>query len=246
MSLDHVEFLGTIKKIVKPRTYLEIGVAAGDTLLSQPIPDYVVGIDPNPDFTGATLEKMRGAKSLLLMKATSDDAFEQLHSQELMGSRKADMVFVDGLHHAEVVLRDIANSAQIAREAAVICIHDVFPGSDREAARDPIPEAWMGDVYKIVPFFWSHLPAVPSILVEDVPPSGMFILRNTADLRRQILDRYDRFLAEMEKFSFPATVDDMRTRAVSRTSPEFAQFLQQSVSEPAEEFARVLIRALLQ
>ena len=107
--MNHIELLKALKTILRPHTYLEVGIAAGDTLFSRPLPEFIIAIDPEPSFTANSFSMMTAIRSFLLFKTTSDEAFERLQNEQLLGNRKLDMSFVDGLHHAEVALRDIAN-----------------------------------------------------------------------------------------------------------------------------------------
>jgi hypothetical protein len=109
-EIDHVAFLALMKRIFRPRMYIEVGIWQGATLLSDPVPDFVVGIDPEPTLTG---DLMRRCRNLLIMRSKSDDAFAELFSGKFLGERQSDLAFVDGMRHCEVVLRDIANCARL-------------------------------------------------------------------------------------------------------------------------------------
>jgi hypothetical protein len=78
---------------------------------------------------------------------TSDLYFEQ-------NFEKFDIVFVDGLHHADVVYRDILNSLRRLNPGGCVVVHDVIPFS-YEAQIIPLEKAsemgtiaWNGDVWK--------------------------------------------------------------------------------------------------
>ena len=74
---------------------------------------------------------------------TSDDFFNSIEED-----RKWDIIFIDGLHHADQVYRDIQNSLQHLNANGTIVCHDMSPES--EAAQD-VPrrvKVWNGDCWK--------------------------------------------------------------------------------------------------
>jgi capsular polysaccharide biosynthesis protein len=228
--MDYVGLLGLIKRLLQPATYIEVGMGGGATLLSDPIPEFVVGIDPQAHLEGPAVELAMRCRNLLILRATSDEAFAQMASEQTLGERKADLAFVDGLHHCEVVLRDIANCARFSREGALILVHDVFPGNEAEASRTLIPGSWMGDVYKVVPIIWRHLSGVPTLLIREVPPSGMFAIRVTGEIYDTIFRNYDALVAAMEAQEFAPTMREMRERSVTATSGEFGAFVERALA----------------
>ncbi len=248
-SVDHVEFLAKMKRILRPNTYIEIGIASGTTLFSDPIPNFVIGIDPNPAFESKVGSRLNAVHNSMIMRSTSDNAFAQLSSQRLLGDRKCDMAFVDGLHHCEVVLRDIANCARLSREHALIFVHDIFPGNEIEASRQPPnqPGSWMGDVYKVVPAIWQFLDWIPTVLVVDVPPSGMFILRTGGDIYNGIMKQIQNLEAAMASYDFASVMQEMRAKAISHSSRPLAAFIEESIGElpEGETAAQFLICSMM-
>jgi hypothetical protein len=77
----------------------------------------------------------------------SDNFFKQ-------NTDKFDIIFVDGLHHADFVYRDIINSLKILNPGGCVIVHDVIPNS-YEAQLIPLEKTlstgtgiWNGDVWK--------------------------------------------------------------------------------------------------
>lgn len=110
-------------------SYLEIGVNNPANNFDLIRVQYKIGVDPNgrASFTG-----------------TSDEFFEQ-------NKMSFDIVFIDGLHHYDQVIKDFVNSYQRLNEGGLICIHDTDPKEERFTA---VPRKergrWNGDVYKIL------------------------------------------------------------------------------------------------
>ena len=109
------------------KKYLEIGVAGGDNLNNIHV-EQKFGVDTWP-----------GAPCNFHM--TSDEFFSQ--NQETF-----DIVFIDGLHLYEQVLRDIENSLKCLNPGGIIVMHDCLPNLPEQQSRTPIPGAWNGDTWK--------------------------------------------------------------------------------------------------
>lgn len=110
------------------KKYLEIGVQSG-YCFDQVKCDYKVGVDPDPT-------------SQSTLKMTSDDFFKS----EL--SEKFDIVFVDGLHEAPQVYKDIVNALSVLNEGGIIVCHDMLPAT-KEAQQVPrIQSIWNGNCWE--------------------------------------------------------------------------------------------------
>ncbi len=132
--------------------YLEIGVRTGTTFLDVEVPERVA-VDPNFAFdtAAAANEKTR------FHAITSDEYFVNFADDGPFG-----MIFIDGLHRFEQVVRDLTNAlAQTTRRSAIL-IDDTLP-SDVYSAHRRQGEAirlrqeaggkggaWHGDVFKTV------------------------------------------------------------------------------------------------
>lgn len=76
---------------------------------------------------------------------TSDLFFKYLDA-----ATKYDIVFIDGLHHKEQVLRDIENSLNHLKEGGTIVVHDCLPTTEEMQRREDRGGPWMGDVWKAI------------------------------------------------------------------------------------------------
>lgn len=124
-------------------TYLEIGVETGYTFNNVHFQNKT-GVDPLPHF-----------ESEHLVIKTSDDYF--LENTDTI--KKFDVVFIDGLHQCEQVVRDVNNSLQCLNENGLILLDDIIPLNYDEQLKIPIKHAmqngilktmvpWTGDVWK--------------------------------------------------------------------------------------------------
>ena len=110
------------------KSYLEIGVDIGANF-EQVICDYKVGVDPANKY-----EK-------LTYNITSDEFFS-------MNTRKFDIVFIDGLHISEQVVKDIQNSLDVLNPKGTIVMHDCLPINEAAQSRERLGDHWNGDVWK--------------------------------------------------------------------------------------------------
>jgi len=94
------------------KRYLEIGVRKGHCIKNIKC-DHKDGVDPNP------------LKTTVSYKMTSDEFF-----QKIPLSQKYDIVFIDGLHTKEQVLKDISNSLNHLVDNGSIVLHDCNPKSE--------------------------------------------------------------------------------------------------------------------
>ena len=129
--MTRVQIINTVISALNFRRYLEIGVEDGDCF-SQIRCVEKVGVDPCPIYKDGVIAK------------TSDEFFD------LYDGAKFDFIFIDGLHHAEQVLRDIENSLEILSDGGLIMCHDCLPTSEL-MQRIPRPQRlWNGDVWKAI------------------------------------------------------------------------------------------------
>lgn len=125
----------------REQTYLEIGVESGYTFNNVHFSNKI-GVDPD--------EKTKG-----VIRKTSDDYFAS------EAACKRDVVFIDGMHQSEYVLRDFNNSMNYLNEGGIIFVDDILPLTYDEQLKIPnkhyydngilkYGEPWTGDVWKVV------------------------------------------------------------------------------------------------
>jgi glycosyltransferase involved in cell wall biosynthesis len=140
--------------------YLEIGVEYGECFNEVHFTDKI-GVDPDPKFIPTSGE---------LFKLTSDDYFKQYNIGDTSSIDSDDVIetspifnviFIDGMHQTEYVLKDINNSLNILSKKGLIFIDDILPLNYNEQLKIPIKhyyengilkygENWTGDVWKVI------------------------------------------------------------------------------------------------
>ncbi len=158
-AIDHI---GKTKK--NKVTYLEIGVQTGFCLFKIKA-DKKLAVDP--EFKIKVTKKIKAyIKNTsnfnnIFFELTSDDFFEE-KGPYINSIGGLDVVFIDGLHLYEQVLKDIKNSLKYLNKGGIILLHDCSPLSETAALRGMSSEEvfatnppnwsgiWNGDVWKAV------------------------------------------------------------------------------------------------
>lgn len=108
--------------------YLEIGVRKAADNFNRINVQNKVGIDPDP-VADATV------------KLTSDEFFAS-------NNKQYDIVFIDGLHHAGQVYKDINNALEVLRPGGTIVCHDMNPPTKAHQEVPRKQAQWNGDCWK--------------------------------------------------------------------------------------------------
>ena len=122
---SRIDFLSALVRSQKFESYLEIG-CRDDECFSQVPAAHKVGVDP---CSGGTV------------RATSDEFFAG-------NSGTFDLIFIDGLHLADQVVRDIQNCLRFLNPGGVIVLHDCLPRDSVAQFRRRCSQIWNGDVWK--------------------------------------------------------------------------------------------------
>jgi glycosyltransferase involved in cell wall biosynthesis len=130
----------------KTDKYLEIGVEYGYTFNNTHFLNKV-GVDPDPKCSNEDIKK-----------CTSDTYFLE---KENKSKQRFDVIFIDGMHQSENVLRDFNNSVNVLSKGGFIFLDDILPLNYNEQLKIPrmhyyengilkYGEEWTGDVWKVV------------------------------------------------------------------------------------------------
>ena len=158
-----------INKIIKKKkfeTYLEIGCQS-DVNFSKIIIKNKIGVDPQ---SGGT------------HRMTSDDFFKQNKST-------FDLIFIDGLHVYEQVLKDIENSLKVLNENGVILIHDCLPAKIWHQTIPQTHSSWNGDVWKSIVKSRTRID-IDTYTIEADQGLGLILKRKNKDL---LVDKIENF-----------------------------------------------------
>src|ERR1041385_5660253 len=147
------------------KSFLEIGYYKGWNFDSVNC-ESKTAVDPNPCktpeqelYTGGYVVNEKGKFPLKysdgVVKMTSDEYFANISLD-----KKWDIIFIDGLHEAKQVTRDIENSLKHLNEGGVIVLHDCNPPTYEHTTTGDCGGNWNGDVYKAIIKFRMRYPNV--------------------------------------------------------------------------------------
>lgn len=125
--MTRTEIINHLIKKNNYTTYLEIGVQNGRNLHAVEC-KHKVGVDPD-------------LNSKATIHVTSDEFFAS-------NKQKFDIIFIDGLHEAEQVLKDIENSLKALKKGGTIVCHDMNPTTEQMQQVPRIQTEWTGDCWK--------------------------------------------------------------------------------------------------
>lgn len=195
---DYYEMLARLQKLLKPRTYVEIGFRHGQSFALAKTAIHSVAIDPAPE---VRVPLPAGAK---LFKLTSDEFFSGHNLRAELGNSVVDLAFIDGMHLFEFALRDFINLEKHCGPASTILIHDGYPQDRVSSARERATNIWSGDVWKLLVCLKKYRPEL-QIATADVPPTGLSVVRNLNPDSTVLSQNLEKICAEF----IPWEYDDM-------------------------------------
>src|SRR6185436_7092029 len=164
------------------RTYLEIGVETGYSIQFAAPGTRAIGVDPKPAIAVPL------GPHVQIFAETSDAFFAHRDVRAALGGLPLDLAFIDGMHHFEFALRDFMNIERLCVAQSTVLIHDCFPRDRRTAQREPDPQFWAGDVWRLVVLLKKYRPDL-QIHTVATPPTGLAIVRNLDPSSQVIGDR---------------------------------------------------------
>jgi hypothetical protein len=143
-------------------TYLEIGVRNPNDNFNHIKASEKYSVDPGVEFTENPVD----------FQLTSDAFFHQLDQGKVLDpSIRFDVVFIDGLHLAAQVDRDISNALRYLKEDGFIVMHDCNPPTEWHARESyeyhhtPAKQMWNGTTWKAF-VRWRTIDAVSACCVD--------------------------------------------------------------------------------
>lgn len=188
-GMDYRDFLPALCLKRRVKRYLEIGVSTGLLLSKMPV-EWAVGVDPEFVISNNVAY---GKQKLHLYNMTSDEFFAD---EANFAGFIPQLSFLDGYHTFDYLIRDFIAAERISNNSSIICLHDCMPSDDimtirhlaewrEKTNQSRFPNAWTGDVWKIVPVLLKYRPDLRIHLV-DAQPTGLVFISNL-DNKSQIL-----------------------------------------------------------
>ncbi|WP_421763190.1 class I SAM-dependent methyltransferase [Ekhidna sp.] len=152
-----------LSQFSRDTNYLEIGVRYPSENFDKIKATRKVSVDPGVEYDLNPVD----------YKLTSDEFFEKLNNKTILQpSFKFDVIFIDGLHLADQVDRDIKNSFDHLSQDGFIVLHDCNPPTEWHARYDysfrktPAEKYWNGTTWKAF-LKWRKEKAVFSCCVDS-------------------------------------------------------------------------------
>ena len=192
---NYLEVLGRIQAHVRPRSYVEIGVARGESIRLVDPATRAIGVDPEPNI------QFELPPNVAIVAETSDEFFAKHDVSTELGNVPIDLAFIDGMHQFEFALRDFVNIEALCTPDSTILIHDVYPLDERTAARERVTDFWSGDIWRLILLLRAHRPdlAVHTIATQ---PTGLAIVRKLDPQSRYLRANLDRLIDEYRAVEF--------------------------------------------
>ncbi|WP_078453598.1 class I SAM-dependent methyltransferase [Solemya velum gill symbiont] len=144
-------------------SYLEIGVRNPNDNFNHIVADEKYSVDPGLEYEENPAD----------FKVTSDEFFELLSNNKILSSDiQFDVIFIDGLHLAEQVDRDIFNSMRFVKSDGFVVLHDCNPPTEWNARENyyylntPAGGYWNGTTWKAF-LKWRFNPSVNSCCIDS-------------------------------------------------------------------------------
>jgi hypothetical protein len=186
---DYFQLFDRFHAHIKPRTYLEIGVATGSSIRLVGPSTRAIGVDPDPKID------FELAPNIKIFAQTSDDFFAKNDVRAELGGLPVDLAFIDGMHNFEFALRDFMNVEALCTPESTILIHDVYPLNERTAERERVTAFWSGDIWRLILLLREHRPDL-TVHTIAASPTGLGIVRNLDPQSRYIRDHLDELVKE--------------------------------------------------
>lgn len=120
--------INTLIRQNKYTSYLEVGLGDGEHFRTV-VCRYKKGVDIIP------------CPNIFTEQIDSDSFFAK-------NTTTFDIIFIDGLHHADQVERDIRNAYKVTNKNGIILVHDIKPHNEQMTKVPRETESWTGDVFK--------------------------------------------------------------------------------------------------
>lgn len=201
---EYYEFiLERLHRILRPKTYLEIGVFAGATLALASCPS--LAVDPGFEVTDPEIfSKLLLRSQISFYRMASDDFFAAHDPRTILGA-PVDMAFLDGMHRCEYLLRDFINTEKACKPNSIVALHDCVPVD--EGITDRVPgrrqgvgahrsDWWTGDVWRMALLLKRRRPDL-AMTILDAVPTGLVLITNLNPSSEELSRSYQSCVRDM-------------------------------------------------
>jgi hypothetical protein len=194
---SYLVWLDWLYQRLSPGVALEIGVFQGHSLALHRPPTVAIGVDPQPLLSQPLRTETH------VFPETSDTFFAKERLASLVGRRRIDVTFIDGLHRFEQSLRDVINAEAHADPGGAIVLHDTIPLDEVTQRRERCTQFYTGDVWRTVVCLKKYRPDL-EVFTIATPPSGLTIVTGLDPRSRTLSRAYDGCVRECLAVPFAA------------------------------------------
>jgi tetratricopeptide (TPR) repeat protein len=193
------DVLRRLHELLRPRSYLEIGVETGATLAFAQAAERAIGIDPD----ASKLRRELVPACARVFHETSDAFFARQSREQALGAARLDLSFIDGMHLFEFALRDFIHVEAWSDPNGVVVLHDCLPIVPVSASRERRTKFWVGDVWKVVSILREYRPDLRVKLIATAP-SGLCVVRGLDPESKVLSEHLDEIVERFRELPYPA------------------------------------------
>ena len=191
----YLKWLERVHNALRPETYLEIGVAKGQSIACARPPTRAIGIDPEPRINVALKTETH------IFCETSDAFFARHGLAPLLNGKPLTLAFIDGLHVFQQSLKDFMNVEAVCGPRSVILFHDTVPLNEVTQRPDRQRTFYTGDVWKTVLCLKHYRPDL-NILTVATPWTGLTVVTRLNPESRVLVENQDAAIAQFSDMTY--------------------------------------------
>lgn len=174
--MKHTELINAVAKKINAKSYLEIGVYNPEHNFDRIAVFSKMGIDPDPNVKASLTMTSDEFFYNMFNDIDYRDLYKDKDGNTHSMTHKYDLIFIDGLHHADQVRKDIINSWACLNECGCLILHDTNPYSEHITHVPRDNREWTGNVYQSV----AQVENEKFTLNDDY---GVTVIRKTGELK---------------------------------------------------------------
>jgi glycosyltransferase involved in cell wall biosynthesis len=194
---DYCAWLERFHEILRPKTYLEIGVFRGRSLSLACPPTRSIGVDPRPMISFPFKTETH------VFCESSDAFFASGKLTSLLNGEALPLAFIDGLHVFHQSLKDFMEVEGFCDSRSLVLLHDTVPLDEESQRPDCQRKFHTGDVWKTVLCLKHYRPDLDIVTIAT-PWSGLTMVTNLDATSRVLRDNFEDAVSHFAGVSYAA------------------------------------------